>query len=171
MECVERLTGSAEETFEVARQLGESLSGGEVFALVGDLGSGKTTFTRGLVCGAGCADYARVNSPTYVLEQVYQGRVPIRHYDAYRLGSPCELDELGFQEALSSRAVLVVEWADRVESLLPADRLLLELSFAGVEREGEGPGDGRLLRFSYSRAAWAERLASLGGTSADNEQG
>ena len=55
MECVERLTGSAEETFEVARQLGESLSGGEVFALVGDLGSGKTTFTRGLVCGAGCA--------------------------------------------------------------------------------------------------------------------
>jgi tRNA A37 threonylcarbamoyladenosine biosynthesis protein TsaE len=96
--------------------------------------------------------------------------VPIRHYDAYRLGSPCELDELGFQEALSSRAVLVVEWADRVESLLPADRLLLELSFAGVEREGEGPGDGRLLRFSSSSDAWAGRLASLGGACADNEQ-
>ena len=171
MECVERLTGSAEETFEVARQLGESLSGGEVLALVGDLGSGKTTFTRGLVCGAGCADYARVNSPTYVLEQVYQGRVPIRHYDAYRLGSPCELDELGFQEALSSRAVLVVEWADRVESLLPADRLLLELSFAGTDEEGQGPGNGRLLRFSFPSGDWAGRLASLGGGGVDNERG
>ena len=133
MQSVERLTRSAKETFEVARQLGEELAGGEVLALVGDLGAGKTTFTRGLVCGTGCEEYMRVNSPTYVLEQVYQGRIPVRHYDAYRLDSPYELEDLGFQEALSTEAVLVIEWADRVQSLLPADSLLLELSFASPD--------------------------------------
>jgi len=169
MECVECITRSAEETFEVARQLGEKLTGGEVVALVGDLGAGKTTFTRGLVCGAGCEEYMRVNSPTYVLEQVYQGRIPIRHYDAYRLGSPCELDDLGFQEALSSEAVLVVEWADRVEALMPAECLTLELSFVATAQDGDGPGDGRLLSFSSASDSWVKVLAGMGRDRADNE--
>ena len=169
MEPVERLTRSAEETFEVARQLGEVLSGGEVIALVGDLGAGKTTFTRGLVCGVGCEEYMRVNSPTYVLEQVYQGRMPVRHYDAYRLGSPYELEDLGFQEALSSGAVLVVEWADRVESLLPADSLRLELSFASLAGIDQEPGHVRKLSFSAEAGSWEERLTELGGGRADNK--
>lgn len=169
MESVERLTKSAAETFEVARRLGESLEGGEVLALVGDLGSGKTTFTRGLVCGVGCGDYMRVNSPTYVLEQVYQGRLAVRHYDAYRLGNACELEELGFEEALSSGAVLVVEWADRVDSLMPAEKLLLELSFAGQDGAGRGPGDCRRLTFSSASTLWTERLAVLSGNRADND--
>lgn len=168
MQSVERLTRSAKETFEVARQLGEELAGGEVLALVGDLGAGKTTFTRGLVCGTGCEEYMRVNSPTYVLEQVYQGRIPVRHYDAYRLDSPYELEDLGFQEALSTEAVLVIEWADRVQSLLPADSLFLELSFASPDGAEEGPGNTRLLRFSSADGSWERRLAGLS-RRADNE--
>ena len=170
MDRVERLTQSAEETFELARQLGEGLQGGEVLALVGDLGSGKTTFTRGLVCGVGCADYMRVNSPTYGLEQIYQGRLVVRHYDAYRLGSPGELDELGFEEALASGAVLVVEWADRVDELMPSERLLLELSFSGDSGAGGEPGNCRRLSFSSESTIWADRLAVLEGARADNYQ-
>ncbi len=169
MDRVERLTQSAEETFELARGLGESLQGGEVLALVGDLGSGKTTFTRGLVCGVGCADYMQVNSPTYVLEQIYQGRLVVRHYDAYRLGNSCELDELGFEEALSSGAVLVVEWADRVDALMPPDNLRLELSFAGEPGSGGEPGNCRLLTFSSAGTIWADRLAALERDRADND--
>ena len=169
MESIERMTQSAKETFEVARQLGETLKGGEVLALVGDLGSGKTTFTRGLVYGAGCWDYMRVNSPTYVLEQVYQGRLAVRHYDAYRLENAWELEDLGFEEALSSGAVLVVEWADRVESLLPAEKLLLELSFAPQDGTTGEPGDSRRLRFSFASTLWADRLAVLSGYRADND--
>ena len=163
MDRVERLTQSAEETFEVARRLGESLEGGEVLALVGDLGSGKTTFTRGLVCGVGCAEYKRVNSPTYVLEQIYQGRLVVRHYDAYRLGSSSELDELGFEEALASGAVLVVEWADRVDALMPPGKLVLELSFAGESGVGGEPGNCRRLTFSSEGTIWNTRLAALAG--------
>ncbi len=169
MDRVERLTQSAEETFEVARRLGESLEGGEVLALVGDLGSGKTTFTRGLVCGVGCADYMRVNSPTYVLEQIYKGRLVVRHYDAYRLGNSSELDELGFEEALSSGAVLVVEWADRVDSLMPPDKLLLELSFPRESGAGGEPGNCRRITFSSASTIWADRLAALDGDRADND--
>ena len=161
MDRVERLTQSAEETFELARQLGEGLKGGEVLALVGALGSGKTTFTSGLVCGVGCEDYMRVNSPTYVLEQIYQGRLVVRHYDAYRLGSPGELDELGFEEALASGAVLVVEWADRVDELMPSERLLLELSFSGDSGAGGEPGNCRRLSFSSESTIWDARLAAL----------
>ncbi|MEE3182215.1 MAG: tRNA (adenosine(37)-N6)-threonylcarbamoyltransferase complex ATPase subunit type 1 TsaE [Planctomycetota bacterium] len=162
MDRVERLTESAEETFELARRLGEGFEGGEVLALVGDLGSGKTTFTRGLVCGVGCEEYMRVNSPTYVLEQIYQGRLCVRHYDAYRLGNSNELDELGFEEALGSGAVLVVEWADRVDALMPPDKLVLELSFTGEPGAGGEPGNCRRLTFSSESTIWDARLAALG---------
>ena len=110
----------------------------------------------------------RVNSTTYVLEKVYLGRNPVRHYDAYRLDSPYELEDLGFQEALSTEAVLVIEWADRVQSLLPADSLLLELSFASPDGAEEGPGNTRLLRFSSADGSWERRLAGLS-RRADNE--
>ena len=99
-------------------------------ALVGQLGSGKTTFARGLVCGLECPHYGKVSSPTYVLEQVYEGRLAIHHYDAYRLKGGEELQALGFDEHLGTRRVLIVEWADRVMSHLPADRLQVELRFA-----------------------------------------
>ena len=125
------ITHSPEETFALARDLGHGFRGGEVVALVGTLGSGKTTFTRGLVCGLGCPYYRKVNSPTYVLEQIYEGRVPIHHYDAYRLNEADELQGLGFEEHLGSERVLVIEWADRIEHYLPATRMVVEIEFAG----------------------------------------
>ena len=156
----EVLSHSPEQTHELGRTLGDLLRDGDVVALVGELGSGKTTFTRGLVHGLDCPDYGKVNSPTYVLEQVYQGRFPIHHYDAYRLSGPGELLDLGFDERLVSERVLVIEWADRIIQCLPDERLLVEIVSPG----GPGTGD-RLFRFSGPAGRWSSALDSLTPTS------
>lgn len=118
-----------EGTLELGRRLGSLLRGGEVLALEGDLGSGKTTFTRAVVDGLGCETPGLVTSPTYVLEQVYPARVPVRHYDVYRLGDEEELLALGFEEHLGTESVAIVEWADRVGSCLPPSSLRISLGF------------------------------------------
>jgi hypothetical protein len=91
---------SPEETFGIAMELGALLRGGETLALQGELGSGKTLFTKGLCAGLGVADPRGVASPTYVLEHVYEGSFPIHHYDVYRLASSDEFLALGFEEHL-----------------------------------------------------------------------
>ncbi|HVR75260.1 MAG TPA: tRNA (adenosine(37)-N6)-threonylcarbamoyltransferase complex ATPase subunit type 1 TsaE [Planctomycetota bacterium] len=149
-------SSSAEETRAIARALGRGLLGGDTIALSGDLGSGKTTFTRGLVEGLGL-DARIVSSPTYVLEHIYPTRVPVHHFDAYRLSSVEELLALGFHERLDGRRVVVVEWAEKVLPAFPPDRLLVEI-------EGPGAGDPseyRKLVFSSAPGVWASRLDAL----------
>ena len=151
-------TRSPAETSDLARRLGSLLSGGEVIALVGELGSGKTTFTKGLAAGLGLADTRLVSSPTYVLEQVYAGRVPIHHYDLYRLSLAGELLALGFEERLEGSGVVVVEWADKAAAILPASRLLVEIQFAG---EGGARARSREVRICGPAVPWAEKLRPL----------
>ncbi|MBI4601517.1 MAG: tRNA (adenosine(37)-N6)-threonylcarbamoyltransferase complex ATPase subunit type 1 TsaE [Planctomycetes bacterium] len=155
-------SSSPAETVEIARRLGSRLEGGETIALEGDLGAGKTTFTRGLCEGLGLEDMRLVSSPTYVLEHIYPARLPVHHYDAYRLASAAELAALGFQERIAAGAVLVIEWADKVAEVLPEERLRVELSFP----EGEPPGLRRLLVFSGLRRVWGARLEALAGARA-----
>jgi tRNA threonylcarbamoyladenosine biosynthesis protein TsaE len=150
-------TRSPAETEDLARRLGSLLSGGEVIALVGELGSGKTTFTRGLAVGLGLADARLVSSPTYVLEQVYPGRIPIHHYDLYRL-SAGELQALGFEERLEGSGVVVVEWADKAAGILPAARLLVEIQFPGG---GDARARARAVRICGPAVPWAEKLRLL----------
>jgi tRNA threonylcarbamoyladenosine biosynthesis protein TsaE len=101
---------NAEETRRAGRDLGARLKPGDVVALVGELGAGKTVFTRGLVEGAGAEPF--VASPTFVLQRLYPGPVPVRHFDLYRLEPPVDLEALGFFDG-ADRAISVVEWADR----------------------------------------------------------
>ena len=89
---------SANETRRLGRELGGLLRAGDVLALTGDLGSGKTTFTKGLAEGIGCSSPDLVSSPTYVLEHIYATPIPLHHYDAYRLNSAAEFLDLGFEE-------------------------------------------------------------------------
>ena len=120
-------TSSPEETQRLARALGERLDGGDLIALCGDLGSGKTTFTKGLLLGLGLEDVAVVSSPTYVLEHIYLASSQVHHYDVYRLGSAQEFSELGFEENLKQDRIVVIEWADNVSEVLPDERLTVEL--------------------------------------------
>lgn len=128
-------THSAAETEEVGVRVGVAAERGLVLALVGDLGAGKTTFTRGLVRGAGAPD-APVVSPTFVLGRLYEGRVPVRHYDLYRLPEPADLEALGYFDFVET-CVSVVEWADRARPDLFPDVLRVVIT-------PKGPSDRRI---------------------------
>lgn len=157
--CRSSDSSSVEETLAIARRLGEVLAEGDVLALSGDLGSGKTTFTRGLCGGIGLDETRRVSSPTYVLEQVYPARVPVHHYDAYRLSSEEEFLALGFEEHSRGGAIIVIEWADKVLSVLPPERLLVEFSVLPKDDLSEDtPSERRRLVFSGRGSCWSSRL-------------
>ena len=100
---------------------GHVLRAGDVVALAGDLGTGKTVFAKGIACALGVDE--PVVSPTFTLVREYDGRVPLVHVDVYRLDHLQELHDLGFDELLGGDAVTVVEWGDRVSALLPVERL------------------------------------------------
>lgn len=110
---------SPEQTQAIAANLAKTLRGGECIALDGDLGAGKTQFVRGLVAGLG-GDPRAVSSPTFVLLNVYPTpRLKVFHLDAYRVSGADDLEAIGFSELLEQGGVVIVEWADRVRSLLP----------------------------------------------------
>lgn len=113
---------SEAETDQAGQRLAQFLSAGDVVALIGDLGAGKTRFVKAIASGIGVpAD--EVNSPTFTLIHEYEGRLPIRHCDTYRLRSPEEFADLGLEDLFASDGIALVEWADRVEEYLPRDRI------------------------------------------------
>lgn len=124
-------TVSPEETIEVARQFSESLRPGDLLCLHGDLGSGKTTFVKGLAKGMGLAPEA-VKSPTFVIMHVYEGRLPLYHFDFYRFESAQEIEGLGMDDFfLSPDAVSCLEWPEKVASALPHERYDIRIELLG----------------------------------------
>ncbi len=129
-------TSSPEETVALGERLARRFRAGDLVALVGELGSGKTVLVRGVALGLGVEDERLVSSPSYVLVREYAGRVPIFHVDLYRLSAPAaELDELGLAEMLAA-GVVVVEWADRAAEALPRPhwRVTIEVTAAESRR-------------------------------------
>jgi len=112
------ITHSAAETIELGRQIGSLLKGGEVFAVEGPLGGGKTQLIKGIAAGAGAASLDQVNSPTFVLVNEYRGRLDIFHIDAYRLETVRDFEMLGFDDFLYPTSVVLIEWADKVAEAL-----------------------------------------------------
>ena len=107
-----------EETYAFAKQMSEGAQPGQVFTLTGDLGVGKTVFTKGFAAGLSIEE--DVNSPTFTIVQIYeQGRLPLYHYDVYRLGDVEEMEEIGYEDAFYGQGVTLVEWASRIEEILP----------------------------------------------------
>jgi tRNA threonylcarbamoyladenosine biosynthesis protein TsaE len=112
------ISHSPEETFAHGRALGETMRGGEVLALDGDLGAGKTQFVKGLAAGLGCAD--AVTSPTFTLIHEYTGgRLPLFHFDFYRLENEDEVLRVGLDDYLGAGGVVAIEWAEKFPALLP----------------------------------------------------
>ena len=120
-----------EATHALGVSLGARLFEGAVIALEGGLGAGKTHLVRGIAEGVGVPDLRVVTSPTFVLIQEYHGRLPLYHFDAYRLPSPEAFLALGAAELLEGEGACVVEWADLVDSCLPAERLRIVLRVTG----------------------------------------
>ena len=114
-------TNSPQETFSAGRQLGEKAFPGQVITLTGDLGVGKTVFTQGLAKGLGIEE--PVNSPTFTIVQVYEeGRLPLYHFDVYRIGDIEEMDEIGYEDYVYGEGVSLIEWANLIEEILPERR-------------------------------------------------
>jgi len=124
-------TASPQETFEFGDRIGTHLLAGLAIGLVGQLGTGKTALVKGIAKGNGLSEAQRVSSPTFTLVNEYAGRVRVYHLDAYRLGSPGEMVALGLDEMLADDAVVIVEWADRVRSILPEEMVWIEITSTG----------------------------------------
>ena len=146
---------SAAELQAIAERLGRLLQAGDVLALVGPLGAGKTTFVQGVARGLDVPADRHVASPTFALVNEHPGRVPLVHADLYRIERPEELEELGLADA-PDRAVLAVEWLDRFPEVAPAERLDVEIAI--------GEGGARRLTLQARGPAAAARLAALART-------
>ncbi len=122
---------SKADTERLGRAIGQVLRGGEVIALTGELGSGKTCMVRGIAQGVGLSP-EKVSSPTFTIIQEYDSHPSIVHVDLYRLENPSEIEDIGLSSYFDTNHVVIIEWADRAEvTQLPNDRLILELSHAG----------------------------------------
>ncbi len=111
-------TDSEAETFALGRKMGEEAKPGQVFTLIGDLGVGKTVFTKGVAKGLGITE--PVNSPTFTIVQIYEeGRMPFYHFDVYRISDVEEMEEIGYEDYFYGDGICLIEWADLIEEILP----------------------------------------------------
>lgn len=106
------------ETYNLGYEMGSKATAGQVFTLIGDLGVGKTIFTKGLAAGLGVEE--SVSSPTFTIVQIYEeGRLPFYHFDVYRIGDVEEMDEIGYEDYIYGDGVSLIEWANLIEEILP----------------------------------------------------
>ncbi len=119
-------TNSREETFELGKKVGQTVAAGTVICMDGDLGTGKTVFTKGLAEGLGIEE--PVSSPTFTIVQVYEeGRLPLYHLDVYRIADIEEMDEIGYEDYFFGEGVTIVEWSKLIEELIPANAVLVTI--------------------------------------------
>ena len=132
------ITHSPEETFAFGKETGRHAKPGEIYTLDGDLGAGKTVFAKGFAEGLGITEI--VNSPTFTIVQNYEtGRLPLWHFDVYRIGDPEEMDEIGYEDCFFGGGVCLVEWSELIEELIPAEAVRIRIC-----REGDGETERRI---------------------------
>lgn len=129
MICIDILNQVELET--LAKKLGQLVHSGDILCMSGDLGAGKTTFTQAFAKGLDVDDY--VTSPTFTLIHEYDGRIPLYHFDVYRINHVSEMEDLGYEEYFYGNGVCVIEWASLIEEVLPKDRIWIEIKVTGVE--------------------------------------
>lgn len=138
------ISDSREQTLETGRIIGSVLERGDIVALIGELGSGKTCLTQGLAQGLGVAENVPVVSPTFTLINEYPGRLPLVHLDVYRLSGPRDLEDMGYEEYFYGGGVIVIEWAEKVRDVLPDRTLFVTMRYVDENTRElvlEGPED------------------------------
>lgn len=138
------ISDSREQTLEMGRLIGAILERGDVVALIGELGSGKTCFTQGLAKGLGVEENVPVVSPTFTLINEYPGKIPLIHLDVYRLSGPRDLEDMGYEEYFEGGGIIVIEWAEKIRDILPAKTLFVGMRYIDENTREmilEGPGD------------------------------
>jgi len=159
------ILSSAFDTEALGNTIGSALVGGEVLALIGELGAGKTTLIRGIAAGLGVPP-SSVSSPTFVLIHEYRGRLPLIHVDLYRLHMHAAAQSIGLEDYLNDQTITAIEWADRFPTLLPEDRLEVRLAHRSlttreVQLEARGPVSRSLLtRIKRAKGSFPRRSAS-----------
>ena len=129
-----RISKSIEDTIGIGQRLAKGLRAGDVVALMGDLGAGKTVLTKGIAKGLGVKNVRYVNSPTFVIIKEYKGRLPLYHFDIYRLNRSSMLDSESYREYFYGDGVTVIEWADKIRSILPKKHIEVKLSVIGEDK-------------------------------------
>lgn len=120
------ISKSVEETIKIGKCLGEIAAPGDIFCLNGDLGAGKTHFAKGLAAGLGINEH--ITSPTYNIVNEYNGQKKFIHFDVYRINEPDEVLDIGFDEYINGSGVVLIEWSDLIDELLPKDRLEIKIT-------------------------------------------
>ncbi|HOG11809.1 MAG: tRNA (adenosine(37)-N6)-threonylcarbamoyltransferase complex ATPase subunit type 1 TsaE [Smithellaceae bacterium] len=131
---IELVSENPGQTFEIGLSIGKRAADGDVFALSGELGSGKTCFTGGLARGLGIGEDYAITSPTFTLINEYSGRCRLYHCDVYRLSAAEELADLGFDEYLSGKGVAAIEWAEKIPEALPPDAVFVSFAYVDENR-------------------------------------
>ena len=117
-------TMSPAETFDLGKKLGSRAEPGMIICLNGDLGTGKTVFTQGFAAGLDITE--PVSSPTFTIVQVYEeGRLPLYHFDVYRIGDPEEMEEIGYEDYFYGEGVSLIEWSELIEELIPGEAMVV----------------------------------------------
>jgi len=115
-------TKTPQETFEVGKTIGENAKPGQIYTLTGDLGVGKTVFTQGVAAGLGITE--PICSPTFTIIQEYEsGRLPLYHFDVYRIADVCEMDEIGYEDYFFGNGVCLIEWAGLISEIIPDEHI------------------------------------------------
>ena len=126
MECRVYQRYSAEDTFSFGVQIGESCQPGDIFLLNGDLGVGKTVFSKGIGKGLGITE--PISSPTFTILQIYEeGRIPLYHFDVYRIADIEEMEEIGYEDYFYGQGICLIEWASRIEEILPDNAVVITI--------------------------------------------
>jgi tRNA threonylcarbamoyladenosine biosynthesis protein TsaE len=128
------ISRNPEDTFFIGRIIGESLSAGDIVALSGDLGTGKTYLTKGIARGLGVSEQYQITSPTFTLINEYPGRLTLYHFDLYRLESFLDMINLGYEEYLFGKGVSVIEWAEKASDILPDETIFVSLTYLDENR-------------------------------------
>ncbi len=152
---VQIVTQSAQETFQAGYRLGSILEKGDVVCLTGGLGTGKTAFTGGIAAALGIEGY--ITSPTFTILNEYEGKVPLYHFDVYRIADPSEMFEIGFEEYVEGNGIVVIEWAELIKDILPGAYINVV-----IEKDFKAGPDVRKLSFQWIGDRYAQYEGRLG---------